>query len=290
MSLETAENVGRHIDTCPVGCAASLEPTALVLPEGPLLQCTACAQLVSQVSAARYWEAMQAFDEPQFNQPTPREAARRVSVAQRRLKRIAALLGQSPAASRLIDVGCSRGHFVAAAGSLGFKAEGVEPAPHIAAAARDTGLVVHQGLLEDLRLPDASFDAVTLFEVIEHLQAPIPLLRECARILKPGGILCITTGNAASWTVAFVGARWDYFHIEKDAGHVSFFNPASLALLAQRGGFRPERIETARVKFFDKGEVGRVRYTLGKFAAELMNLPARLAGRGHDMIAYLRRS
>lgn len=289
MPPERLDRAARHIDACPVGCAGALEPTALVLPEGPLLKCSACAQLVSQVSAARYWEAMQAFDEPQFNQPTQREAARRTSVAQRRLKRIAALLGQPPGDCRLIDVGCSRGHFVSAAAALGFMAEGVEPAPQIAAAARASGLVVHLGLLEDLRLPDASFDAVTLFEVIEHLKEPIPLLRECARILKPGGILCITTGNAASWTVALTGARWDYFHIEQDAGHVSFFNPASLALLAQRGGFRAEAIETARVKFFDKGEVGRVRYALGKLAAELLSLPARLASRGHDMIAYLRR-
>lgn len=289
MPPEPAQSATRYIEACPVGCAGSLDPTALVLPEGPLLKCTECAQLVSQVSAARYWEAMQAFDEPQFNQPTPHELARRISVAQRRLKRIAALLGQPPAASRLIDVGCSRGHFVAAAAARGFKAEGVEPAPQIAAAAREAGLVVHSGLLEDLQLPDASFDAVTLFEVLEHLKEPIALVRECARILKPGGILCVTTGNAASWTVACIGARWDYFHIEQDAGHVSFFNPASLALLAQRGGFRPEAIETARVKFFDKGEVSRARYALGKLAAECLSLPARLAGRGHDMIGYLRR-
>lgn len=289
MTLEHAESAGRYITACPVGCAAPLEPTDIVLPEGPLLECAACGQLVSQVSRARYWETMRAFDEPQFNQPTQRELARRMSVAQRRLKRIAALLAKPPAGLRLIDVGCSRGHFVSAAASLGFKAEGVEPAPHIAAAARATGLVVHQGLLEDLRLPDASFDAVTLFEVVEHLKEPIPLARECARILKPDGILCVTTGNAASWTVAFMQARWDYFHIEQDAGHVSFYNPASLALLGQRGGFITERIETARVKFFDKGDVARPVYALGKLAAELLSTPARLAGRGHDMIAYLRR-
>lgn len=290
MTLEPAASAHRYVTACPVGCAARLTPTSLELPEGPLLECAACGQLVSQVSTARYWEAMRAFDEPQFNQPSGRELARRMSVAQRRLQRIAALMGKPPLGLRLIDVGCSRGHFVAAAASMGFEAEGVEPAPHIAAAARAEGLVVHQGLLQDLRLPDASFDAVTLFEVIEHLKEPIPLARECARILKPGGVLCVTTGNAASWTVGLIGARWDYFHIERDAGHVSFYNPRSLALLGQRGGFTPERIDTARVKFFDKGEVGRARYALAKLAAELMSLPARLAGRGHDMIAYLRRS
>ena len=279
----------RYMAECPVGCAAALRPTTLELPEGVLLECTACAQLVSQVSTARYWEAMRAFDEPQFNRPSGRELARRTRVAKRRLGRIAAVLGNSPQGLRLIDVGCSRGHFVAAAASLGFSAEGVEPAPHIAEAARAQGLNVRTGLLQELRLPDASFDAVTLFEVLEHLKQPIALVRECARIVKPGGILCVTTGNAASWTVAVMGSRWDYFHIEKDAGHVSFFNPRSLALLGQRGGFVPEHIQTTRVKFFDKGDVGPVRYGLAKLAAEVLNVPARLAGRGHDILGYLRR-
>ena len=109
------------------------------------------------------------------------------------------------------------------------------------------------------------------------------------RSLKPGGVLLVSTGNAASWTVAAMGARWDYFHIEKDGGHISFFNPQSIALLASRAGFAVGRVETARVKFHEKGDVPGATYTLGKIAAELLNLPARLAGRGHDMLAYLRR-
>lgn len=44
------------------------------------------------------------------------------------------------------------------------------------------------------------FDAITRFEVIEHLQHPAELLNECRRILRPGGILLVGTGNAASWS------------------------------------------------------------------------------------------
>ena len=44
------------------------------------------------------------------------------------------------------------------------------------------------GLLEELCFPDCSFDAVTLFDVIEHVGEPLPLMRECHRILKPGGV------------------------------------------------------------------------------------------------------
>jgi 2-polyprenyl-3-methyl-5-hydroxy-6-metoxy-1,4-benzoquinol methylase len=289
MSTSTAAGDARYVLTCPVGCTAPFAATELALPEGPLLRCPECGQLVSQVGAARYWETMAQFDAADFNQPAGRELARRNAVARRRLGRIAKLLGKPPHAIRLLDVGCSRGQFVAAAAALGFAAEGVEPAPRIAAAARAAGLTVHAGLLEEQRFPDATFDALTLFEVLEHLREPAGLLRECRRVLKPGGVLLASTGNAASWTVAVMGARWDYFHIAKDGGHISFFNPHSIALLARRCGLEVARIDTARVKFHEKAGTPRARYAAGKLAAELLNLPARLAGRGHDMLAWLRR-
>jgi len=190
---------------------------------------------------------------------------------------------------RLLDVGCSRGLFVEAAVGLGFQAEGVEPAPHVAAAARAAGLNVHTGLLDAQGFPGESFDAVTLFEVVEHLKDPGSLLRECCRVLKPGGIILLSTGNAMSWTVTAMGARWDYFQIALDGGHISFFNPESIRRLAENSGFTVERIQTARVRFHDKGDVPAWRYVATKAAAELLNYPARLFSRGHDLLAYLRR-
>jgi len=283
-------NPQAFVTACPVGCEAPLSATGIVLPEGPLLRCADCGQLVSQVTAARYWETMKQFDQPGYNQPgAPSQRERGSRVARRRLNAIAALLGRRPQDVRLIDVGCSRGHFVRTAADLGFRAEGVEPAPHIAAAARAAGLNVYTGLLEEQRFPERSFDAVTLFEVIEHLREPRKLLAECRRILKPGGVLLLSTGNTASWTVAAMGPRWDYFDIARDGGHISFFNPQSLRRLAAGCGFAVVRLQTARMKFHERGEVPAWRYTPGKIAAELLNYPARLLGKGHDLLAYLRR-
>ncbi|MEO7725845.1 MAG: class I SAM-dependent methyltransferase [Burkholderiales bacterium] len=279
-----------YVTVCPVGCAAPLAPTPLVLREGPLRRCAECGQLMSGIGEAAYWQSMQQFDQHGFNQPATRETARRFRVARRRLDTLSVLLDKPPAATRVLDVGCSRGNFLAAGSRLGFSMEGVEPAANIAAAARADGHVVHTGLLADVNFEAASFDAITLFEVIEHLQQPLPLLRECHRVLKPGGILVLSTGNTASWTVAAMRTRWDYFDIAKDGGHISFYNPRSIALLGARADFSVERIETARVKFHEKSEVGRWRYVAGKLAAEFLNLPARLAGRGHDMLAFLRRA
>jgi 2-polyprenyl-3-methyl-5-hydroxy-6-metoxy-1,4-benzoquinol methylase len=274
------------VKRCPVGCDAPLETVALTLAEGPLRRCSHCGQLLSSASADRYHETMEQFDASDFNAPHGPALQRRLNVATRRLDRIRDLLDQPGDKPRLLDVGCSRGQFVLAASLAGFAAEGVEPAPRIAAAARDSGLTVHTGLLEDLQFPASTFDAVTLFEVVEHLREPLPLLKECSRILRPGGILVISTGNAASWTAGVMAARWDYFDMGKDGGHISFFNPDSLALLAHRAGFHTRRIETARVKFHEKGGSSAGIYLAGKLLAEALNQPARWFGRGHDMLGY----
>ena len=278
-----------YVSSCPVGCSAALEDTALRVAEGALRRCTGCGQLLSRASEARYAETMAQFNAADFNAPQGRELQRRQNVARQRLARIASLLQKPAREIHVVDIGCSRGQFVAAAIAAGYRAEGVEPAPRIAEAARAAGVPVRTGLLEDQHFADNSFDALTLFEVIEHLRTPLPLLAECRRILKPGGILLVSTANAESWTAAAMGAHWDYFDMERDGGHISFYNPRSMAKVAANAGFEVARIDTARVKFHDKENTPRALYVLGKLAAEALNLPARLAGRGHDMLAYLRK-
>ncbi len=278
-----------YVVSCPVGCDAPLEDTAIRVAEGALRRCTGCGQLLSRASETRYSETMAQFNAAGFNAPQGRELERRQAVARQRLARIAGLLNKSPHDIHVVDVGCSRGQFVAAAIAAGYKAEGVEPAPRLAEAARAAGVPVRTGLLEEQRFADNSFDALTLFEVIEHLRTPLPLLAECRRVLKPGGILLVSTANAESWTAAAMGEHWDYFDMQKDGGHISFYNPRSMAKIAAAAGFEVARLDTARVKFHDKENTPRLAYVAGKLLAELLNAPARIAGRGHDMLAYLRK-
>jgi len=277
------------ISACPLECNLGLDATTIVLPEGPLLRCRMCGQLVSQVDESRYRESMQEFDDPRGTTPDARSGPRRDALARRRLARLRALIGKPPDEIHLLDVGCSSGVFLQSARDAGFRAQGVEPAPRAAATARASGVEVCCGTLDEARFPQHRFDAITLFEVIEHLASPLALLRECHRILKPGGIMLIGTGNTASWTVRSMGARWDYFSIARHGGHVSFFSTVSMRILARRAGFRVARMETRNVRFLDREGVSTTRYQLAKLAGELLNAPARALGRGHDMLAYLRK-
>ena len=279
----------RYLQNCPVGCNAPLEITAHVLPEGALLRCSVCGQLISQCSEAHYRHSMQEFDDPQGTLPQAGSERRHLQRSKKFLDRIATLLGLSAGQIRLLDVGCSSGAFLRAAVKLGFQAQGVEPAPQAAAAAQAAGLNVRQGMLHEAGYADGQFDAVTLLEVIEHLQQPLDVLRECRRILRPGGILLIGTGNAASWSMAAMGARWEYLDIAKHGGHVSFFNPGSIATLAQRSGFAVKAVRTSGVRFCEKGTCSKPLYRIAKVAGELLNIFATGLDKGHDMAVYLRR-
>jgi SAM-dependent methyltransferase len=279
-----------YIETCPVGCQGILQASGITLPEGELLRCHDCGQLVSQCSENEYWASMQEFDDPQGTLPVVGSVDRRYRQEARRLANIARHLEMPPADIHLLDVGCSSGAFLRIAKAEGFiHAEGVEPAPQAAQSAVDAGLKVTCGLLHEAKFPDAAFDAVTLFEVIEHLKEPAVLLKECHRILRPGGVMLIGTGNTASWTVAAQQGRWEYFQIAGHGGHISFFNPTSLKILAERCGFQTEEVRTRNVRLIEKGDAPKLTYKLAKVGGELLNQPARWLGKGHDMLVLLRR-
>jgi SAM-dependent methyltransferase len=287
--MQVLPSKARYITTCPVGCGADFAVTDIELPEGRLLRCRACGQLVSQIDEATYLASLRGPDPRDSNLPDERESDRRMENTIRRLTRLCELLGKPALGLQLLDVGCAGGEFVAAAETLGFDAEGVEPVPQLAEAGRAAGRRVHCGLLEDQHFAAGSFDAATLFGIIEDLREPLALLREIHRILKPRGVLLLSTGNGASWTARMIKQDWDYFQTRLHARHISFFNPRSLALAAQRAGFSVAHLHTARVRLVSEGAVSRRVYRLGKLAAEALSLPARLFGKGHDMIAYLRR-
>jgi|GEM_PF-302635 len=278
-----------YLDSCPVGCPSPLVSTDIILAEGLLLRCTGCGQLVSQCSKQRYHQCMAEFDNPRGTLPGPDSIARYARRARKCLAGITRSLERSPQEIRLLDVGCSTGAFITVAHRMGFAAEGVEPAPQAARSAQAAGLRVHQGLLEEIAFPDQAFDAVTLFEVIEHVRETLPLFRECHRILRPDGLLVAGTGNAESWAASFMASRWEYFQIERHGGHVSFFNPFSIRLLAERSGFQIDSLKTRSMRFYEKGDVPPIMYRLAKIASELLNLPSQLFGKGHDMLVFLRK-
>lgn len=160
------------------------------------------------------------------------EAARRAHF-RRKLWALRALPPRLPATGRLLDVGCAAGFFLAEAKAY-YEVQGVELSDWSSAYARDRlGLDVFTGTLQQAALPAAHFDIVTLWDVIEHVPDPVPLLAEAARVLKPGGRLVLTTGD---WGSAYAQARQAQWHLMTPPWHLSFFSRATLAEAGRRAG------------------------------------------------------
>ena len=142
----------------------------------------------------------------------------------------------------LLDVGCGSGGFLARMRGLGWRVQGVEPDPRAAQLARrQFGLDVHAGTLERLEIAPETFDAVTLNHVIEHTADPLALLRECTRILKPGGTLVIVTPNVDSLGQRVFRSRWRGLEAPR---HLCLFCPRSMRALVRASDLTVRELRT----------------------------------------------
>jgi SAM-dependent methyltransferase len=87
-------------------------------------------------------------------------------------------------------------------------------------------------------LPDASFDVISMVEVIEHIEFPEPVFALVSRLLKRGGLLLLTTGNIASPVARAQGLSYAYMVPEI---HVGLYTPRALELAYARHGLVPVR-------------------------------------------------
>lgn len=134
---------------------------------------------------------------------------------------------------RLLDVGCALGDFLIEAERAGWLAEGVEVSDFAAARARARGLRVHVGELERSSLAAASYDVITLYDTIEHLEDPVGTLREIRRLLAPGGLIHLVTPNVACPQARLLGRRWYHY---KPGEHLYYFSPPTLRQAIEAAG------------------------------------------------------
>jgi SAM-dependent methyltransferase len=146
-----------------------------------------------------------------------------------------------PAGGRVLDLGCARGDFLAYAADRGYAVVGVDLNPNLAEAARQRGFAVHTGDLRDLQVTPP-VDAVTLWDVIEHVDDPVAVLRACRAAVRPGGLVFFHTGNAD-----FQIPKARLLRAVRPGGgpylipyqHVSHFSPPTAAAAYSAAGLAP---------------------------------------------------
>lgn len=146
---------------------------------------------------------------------------------------------------KLLDVGCGDGGFMSLAAARGFKPAGFDYDQRVVALAREKGL-------EDAQAMEFSsfcagrrageFDAITLFDVLEHTPEPGWFLGELKRLLKPGGHVAITLPNALR------PIPWGREEHDFPPHHFTRWTPQAMRGFLQRQGFRVLRQEAGSLK------------------------------------------
>lgn len=141
----------------------------------------------------------------------------------------------------MLEIGSHMGHFLNLAREKGWRVRGVEPNKKAAAqAVEQFGLDVDTDYLRDVHFPDATFDVVTSFHVIEHFADPASEFKESHRILKPGGIFVAETPRYD--TIWFKVLR------ERERSvipyHYYYFTRRTLSEMLKRAGFTVLRVDS----------------------------------------------
>ena len=134
---------------------------------------------------------------------------------------------------RLLDVGCATGRFLQHMAAVGWRVRGIELDAVAAATARTVTPHVVVGDPADVVLPEASFDVITAFHVVEHLPDPGAALTNMLRWLAPGGLLIVEVPNAGGWGGALFGRFWAGLDFPR---HLIHFTPATMRALVDHAG------------------------------------------------------
>jgi len=153
--------------------------------------------------------------------------------AQRHLR----IVHQYVRAGRLLDVGCASGLFLAHASRAGWEVTGIEPNEKLCEEAGknlDGKGKVQCATMETARL-EGRFDAITLWDVLEHVPDPVRFLLDCCRVLQLNGYLFLNVPDLDSREARILGKRWPLLLPE----HLNYFNRQSLQLCAEQATLTP---------------------------------------------------
>lgn len=199
---------------------------------------------------------------------------------------------QLPQRGKLLDVGCATGSFLSLAKAQGWDCCGVEVSEFAAARARErSGCEVFRGTLEEAPFAESSFDAVTMWDLLEHLPDPLNGLERARRLLKPSGILLVNTPNENSLLrrVARLIYRGSGGQITAPVNrlyhryHLYYFAAQALEVLFRRAGFELVAMNTKPIPM-SRGRIS----ASAKVAIQVLSLAERLLHAEYEIIVLAR--
>ncbi len=144
--------------------------------------------------------------------------------------------------NRILEIGAGRGWLLGEASAGGWETWAVEVNSRALEHLRARGIFrIISEPADSFHSPEEHFDVVRLWDVIEHLESPRTVMRRIARVLRPGGLLRISTTNFRSLSRWVNGPEWVYLN---GSDHIVLFEPRTIRQLLEVSGFTAVRIRT----------------------------------------------
>jgi SAM-dependent methyltransferase len=188
--------------------------------------------------------------------------------------------------NRILEIGAGRGWFISVARDLGWKTWAVEINRDAISNLNKKGVKnIIVSSAEDFVVERETFDAVRVWDVVEHLEFPVQCLERVYGGLRPGGLLRLSTTNFNSLSRIVNGPEWVYLN---GSDHIILFDPVTITKLLRSVGFRRISIRTRsfnlRKKLYHpEREIKDRCHPLTPFR-KLIDETARFSKWGHQMI------
>lgn len=153
---------------------------------------------------------------------------------------------------RLLDIGCGTGWFLEVAREYGFEIFGQELGKELADWSSDRlGIRIFKGPISDIQISN-TFDVITMFDLLEHVENPLQLIFDCKRILNDKGIILVFTPNFDSLAIDVMK---EHSNLISPVGHLTYFSEKSVTFLSQNSGmnliyFKTKGIDLGDVKSY----------------------------------------
>lgn len=198
-----------------------------LMPEVTIAKCPDCGTAYLNDAVHSFQEDLYAYYK-RFAGRSMEELVSPLTLASYR--RVLLTLRKYCALQSILDVGCGKGEFVWAALGQGYAVEGLELSSEAVSVALSNDLPVKQQDLFSSELDARRWSAITMFEVLEHVDHPMSMIKRVTDLLEPGGILYLTTPNYNSLDRLALGQDWHVFHPE----HITYFSTHGLAFLMRK--------------------------------------------------------
>jgi SAM-dependent methyltransferase len=154
---------------------------------------------------------------------------------QLRMNNARSLMAGLPKGARILEIGCGTGDLLLALRDLGAEVMGIEPNAAAVKSAREHGLNVEIGMLDDVQLAPAQFDLVLMKYALEHVHSPSETLAAIKKLLKPGGQGVFWVPNAASLDARLFGESWRGLDAPR---HLYVFTPDTMRRFMEKIGMQ----------------------------------------------------